>query len=161
MITTKFQNPKSLPRLLLSSRWMVGLGCGARSYTDTLHYSNDYAVGAREVQQILQAYIKTPLESFDYVNYGFQLDAEDRRRRFILLSLLSDEGLNEAAYQHQFGSDVIADFPELSQLFSLNLAIANQQIISLTETGIERSDVIGAWLFSDRVNQLMQTYELK
>ncbi len=84
MITTKFQNPKSLPRLLLSSRWMVGLGCGARSYTDTLHYSNDYAVGAREVQQILQAYIKTPLESFDYVNYGFQLDAEDRRRRFIL-----------------------------------------------------------------------------
>jgi len=79
----------------------------------------------------------------------------------ILLSLLSDEGLNEAAYQHQFGSDVIADFPELSQLFSLNLAIANQQIISLTETGIERSDVIGAWLFSDRVNQLMQTYELK
>lgn len=140
---------------------MIGLGCGARSYTDTLHYSNEYAVGSREIRDILQAYIQTPSESFDYANYGFQLDAEDRRRRYILLSLLSDEGLNEAAYKHRFGSDVIADFPELSQLFSLNLAIANKQIVSLTETGIERSDVIGAWLFSDRVQQLMQTYELK
>lgn len=153
-------NPPS-PVYCCQADGMVGLGCGARSYTDTLHYSNDYAVGARAVHEILQAYIKTPLESFDYVNYGFQLDAEDRRRRFILLSLLSDEGLNEAAYQHRFGSDVIADFPELSQLFSLNLAIANQQIFRLTETGFERSDVIGAWLFSDRVNQLMQAYELK
>ena len=64
-------------------------------------------------------------------------------------------------YKHQFGSDVMVDFPELSQLFTLNLAIAHEQTFTLTETGIERSDVIGAWLFSDRVQQLMQTYDLK
>ncbi len=140
---------------------MLGLGCGARSYTDTLHYANDYAVGAKEIKDILQAYIQTPSEAFYYINYGFQLDAEERRRRYILLSLLSDEGLNQLDYKHQFGSDVMVDFPELSQLFTLNLAIAHEQTFTLTETGIEKSDVIGAWLFSDRVNQLMQTYELK
>jgi oxygen-independent coproporphyrinogen-3 oxidase len=139
---------------------MVGLGCGARSYTDTLHYSNDYAVGYREIRDILQAYIQTPDEVFQYANYGFQLDAEERRRRYILLSLFSDEGLNLADYQNQFGTDVIA-FPELSQLLSLNLATQVKQILRLTEVGIEKSDVIGAWLFSEKVNQLMQSYELK
>ena len=139
---------------------MVGLGCGARSYTDTLHYSNDYAVGSREIRDILQAYIQTPDDAFEYANYGFQLDAEERRRRYILLSLFSDKGLNLADYQNQFGTDVIA-FPELSQLLSLNLATQEKQILRLTEVGIEKSDVIGAWLFSEKVNQLMQTYDLK
>lgn len=139
---------------------MVGLGCGARSYTDTLHYSNDYAVGSREIRDILQAYIQTPDEVFEYANYGFQLDAEERRRRYILLSLFSDEGLNLTDYQNQFGTDVIA-FPELSQLLSLNLATQEKQILRLTEVGIEKSDVIGAWLFSEKVNQLMQSYDLK
>jgi oxygen-independent coproporphyrinogen-3 oxidase len=139
---------------------MVGLGCGARSYTDTLHYSNDYAVGSREIRDILQAYIQTPDEAFDYANYGFELDAEERRRRYILLSLFSDEGLNLTDYQNQFGADVIA-FPELSQLLSLNLATQEKQILRLTEVGIEKSDVIGAWLFSEKVNHLMQSYDLK
>jgi len=36
---------------------MVGLGCGARSYTRALHYSGEYAVGATGVREILAAYI--------------------------------------------------------------------------------------------------------
>ena len=39
---------------------MVGLGCGARSYTDDLHYSNEYAVGGKGIREILQGYIQTP-----------------------------------------------------------------------------------------------------
>ena len=140
---------------------MVGLGCGARSYTDTLHYSNDYAVGSKEIRDILQAYIQTQDESFDYANYGFVLDADERRRRYILLSLLCDEGLNLATYHNLFDTSVPADFPELFQLLPLNLATQDEQILRLTEVGIERSDAIGAWLFSDQVQQLMQTYEVK
>ncbi|GAX44726.1 oxygen-independent coproporphyrinogen III oxidase [Tolypothrix sp. NIES-4075] len=152
--------PSPTPVYSCQADGMVGLGCGARSYTDTLHYSNDYAVNSREIRDILQAYIQTPDEVFEYANYGFQLDAEERRRRYILLSLLSDEGLNLADYQNQFGTDVIG-FPELSQLLSLNLATQDEQILRLTEVGIEKSDVIGAWLFSEQVNQLMHSYELK
>ncbi|OUL19019.1 coproporphyrinogen III oxidase [Nostoc sp. T09] len=140
---------------------MVGLGCGARSYTDSLHYSNEYAVSAKGISDILQAYIQTPDELFDYTHYGFQLDTDEQRRRYILLSLLSHEGLNLVAYRQRFGSDVYADFPELSELLTLNLAIKDGEILQLTEFGIERSDTIGAWLFSKKVQKLMQGYELK
>jgi oxygen-independent coproporphyrinogen III oxidase len=140
---------------------MLGLGCGARSYTDGLHYSNEYAVGSKEIRDILQAYIQTPDESFDYAHYGFKLDADEQRRRFILLSLLSDEGLNYASYSQRFASDVNEDFPELIELFSFNLATQDEQVLRLNETGIERSDTIGAWLFSEKVQQMMNDYELK
>ncbi|MEH2176952.1 STM4012 family radical SAM protein [Nostoc sp.] len=140
---------------------MIGLGCGARSYTNTLHYSNEYAVGAKGISEILQAYIQTADESFDYAHYGFQLNAEEQRRRYILLSLLSDEALNCASYRQQFGSEVYADFPEFSEMLALNLAIKDEDILQLTEFGIERSDTIGAWLFSEKVQELMQDYELK
>ncbi len=140
---------------------MVGLGCGARSYTNTLHYSNEYAVGAKGISEILQAYIQTPDELFEYADYGFQLDPEEQRRRYILLSLLSYEGLNLLGYRQRFNSDVYADFPEFSELVALNLAIRDEDILQLTEFGIERSDTIGAWLFSEKVQELMQDYELK
>ncbi|BAY10064.1 STM4012 family radical SAM protein [Calothrix sp. NIES-2098] len=156
-------SPSSLPSPVYCCQadGMVGLGCGARSYTDTLHYSNEYAVGAKGISDILQAYIQTPDELFEYAHYGFQLDAEEQRRRYILLSLLSHEGLNLLAYRQRFGSDVYADFPELSELLTLNLAIKHEEILQLTEFGIERSDTIGAWLFSEEVQELMQGYELK
>ena len=35
---------------------MVGLGCGARSYTRGLHYSREYAVGAAAIRGILADY---------------------------------------------------------------------------------------------------------
>ncbi|MEW6491965.1 MAG: STM4012 family radical SAM protein [Cyanobacteriota bacterium] len=139
---------------------MVGLGCGARSYTNSLHYSCNYAVSDKEVRHILEAYINTPDAAFDSANYGFKLDAEERCRRYILLSLLSDEGLNLAAYRTHFGTEAFADLPELSQLMPLGLAKFQQEALRLTDAGIERSDTIGSWLFSDRVCRLMQTYEL-
>ncbi len=140
---------------------MVGIGCGARSYTDDLHYSNEYAVGGKGIREILQGYIKTPEDSFDFVNYGFQLDAEEKRRRYILLSLLSHEGLSFSKYQTRFNTKAIEDFPELSELFDLNLAIEDKGILRLTQIGVEYSDAIGEWLFSAKVRELMQRYELK
>ncbi|MEA5567253.1 STM4012 family radical SAM protein [Anabaena sp. UHCC 0399] len=140
---------------------MVGIGCGARSYTDTLHYSNEYAVGSKEVRDILQAYIQTPDETFDYATYGFQLNLEEQHRRYILLSLLSNEGINLTAYQQRFQSNIYTDYPELKQLIDLQFATQPEHILHLTEKGIEHSDTIGAWLFSEQVNQLMQTYNLK
>ena len=140
---------------------MVGLGCGARSYTDELHYSNEYAVGGKGIREILQGYIQTPEDSFDFVNYGFQLDAEDKRRRYILLSLLSHEGLSFSNYKTRFNTKALDDFPELSELFDLDLAIEDKGILQLTQLGVEYSDAIGEWLFSQKVRELMQRYQLK
>jgi oxygen-independent coproporphyrinogen-3 oxidase len=160
-LSTSSSASPSSPIYCCQADGMVGLGCGARSYTNSLHYSNEYAVGAKGIRDILQAYIQTPDELFEYAHYGFQLDAQEQRRRYILLSLLSHQGLNIAAYYQQFGSDVYADFSELSELLTLNLAIKDEEILQLTEFGIERSDTIGAWLFSEKVQELMQDYDLK
>jgi oxygen-independent coproporphyrinogen III oxidase len=140
---------------------MVGLGCGARSYTDGLHYSNEYAVGAKGIRDILQAYIQTPDENFDVASYGFKLDADEQHRRYILLSLLSNEGVNIASYRQRFGSNLYEDFSEIEELFALNLGMEDGKVLRLNSDGIEKSDVIGSWLFSENVQNLMDEYEMK
>src|SRR5262245_65326792 len=101
---------------------MVGLGCGARSYTRALHYSGEYAVGATGVREILAAYfakasnmVKTD-DAFDFVDYGFRLDGAERRRRFVIQSLLQVEGLDFDAYRARFVSEAMDDLPELASL---------------------------------------------
>ena len=160
-----FQKPGksdiSAPVYCCQADGMVGLGCGARSYTKQLHYASEYAVGAKGIQSILQAYLDTPTESFDYINYGFTLDTEDRQRRYILISLLSNEGLSFKQYHYNFGTELSIDYPELTELLELKLATKNRDTISLTELGIERSDTIGYWFFSSKVRQLISEYELE
>jgi oxygen-independent coproporphyrinogen-3 oxidase len=67
---------------------MVGLGCGARSYTHALHYSSEYAVGARGVRAILNDYVKKDAAAFDHADYGFALEPDEQRRRYIIQSQL-------------------------------------------------------------------------
>jgi oxygen-independent coproporphyrinogen III oxidase len=140
---------------------MVGLGCGARSYTKSLHYANDYAVGAKAVRSILDHYIAQSDLELGTINYGFELDQAEQQRRFLLLSLLTQPGLNILDYQHRFGSSVLADFPELLKLIDWGLVQHQGQVMQLTTLGLERSDAIGPWLFSESVQKLIQTYEVK
>lgn len=140
---------------------MVGLGCGARSYTRSLHYSNDYAVRAKEIRSIIEHYMTCDEAVFASADYGFALDREEQQRRFMLLSLLSEEGLDCLAYCDRFSSDALTDFPQLQQLIDWDLADWQTDLLTLTELGFEHSDAIGPWLFSDRVHALMTQYTLK
>jgi oxygen-independent coproporphyrinogen-3 oxidase len=137
---------------------MVGLGCGARSYTSTLHYATEYAVGTREVGAIIADYAARPASSFGYADYGFQLDPEDRRRRHVIQSLLSPEGLDLAEYARRFGTEATVDMPELAELGSLRLAERSGDELLLTVEGLERSDAIGPWLDSAKVRSLKEGY---
>lgn len=139
---------------------MLGLGCGARSYTRTLHYSHEYAVGRAGVRAILHDYIGRSSAEFSTVRYGFQLDHEEQRRRYTIQSLLQVEGLERAAYCARFGSEVLSDLPALYRLAEHDLARIESERIVLTEAGIERSDAIGPWLNSAAVNQLMGGFVL-
>lgn len=69
---------------------MVGLGCGARSYTSRLHYSFEYAVGAGQVRSIIDDYVRET--DFTTARVGFEVDDEERRRRHLIQSLLQAEG---------------------------------------------------------------------
>jgi oxygen-independent coproporphyrinogen-3 oxidase len=137
---------------------MVGLGCGARSYTQGLHYSSEYAVGAAGVKEILRAYVARPEESFALADYGFRLDGEDQRRRYVIQSLLQEEGLSFAAYTARFGSSVWEDLPQLAELEELGLTVQRDGRLTPTAAGLEQSDVIGPWLYSAKVQELMGAY---
>ena len=137
---------------------MVGLGCGARSYTGALHYGSEYAVGGRGVRAILDDYAARPDHAFDRADFGCRLDEDDRRRRYVIQSLLSGEGLDGAGYLRRFGTDPFADLPGLAELEELGLAVRSADRLALTDSGLERSDAIGPWLYSERVRRLMEDY---
>ncbi len=138
---------------------MIGLGCGARSYTSSLHYSYEYAVGRKVLAKILETYLCRDDRALSKVEYGFRLDQEDRRRRYLILSLLQCEGLNRTAYADQFDADVLADFPMLRQLQDHDYLEIDDDRARLTESGIEYSDAIGPWLASSKVKQLEASYQ--
>ncbi|MET0422368.1 MAG: STM4012 family radical SAM protein [Actinoplanes sp.] len=136
---------------------MVGLGCGARSYTRDLHYSFDYAVSVSEVRAVLDDYLSRPAADFGYAEIGFALDQAEQRRRWLLKSLLRAEGVDPVAYRGRFGTDAAADFPELAELAGRGWADG----LRLTAAGLARSDAIGPWLTSPGVRQRMDRYVLR
>jgi oxygen-independent coproporphyrinogen-3 oxidase len=135
---------------------MVGLGCGARSYTTALHYSFDYAVGVGQVRAIIDDYLRRPATDFDVAEYGFTLDAVEQRRRWLLKSLLRTEGAERVRYAARFGSTVDDDFPSLRELADAGYVDAAR--IRLTPAGLAYSDAIGPWLVSPQVRAAMAGY---
>jgi oxygen-independent coproporphyrinogen III oxidase len=140
---------------------MVGLGCGARSYTRGLHYSLDYAVGPKGVKGIIADYLASGPNEFATAHHGFALDLHEQRRRYLLQSILNVAGLDVSRYTARFGTDPVDDFPDLRTFAELGLLAHDYNHWIPTPLGLERSDVIGPWLFSDRVQNLMAGYELK
>ncbi|MGI5182046.1 STM4012 family radical SAM protein [Dactylosporangium sp. CA-152071] len=130
---------------------MVGLGCGARSYTTGLHYSFDYAVSVRQVRGILDDYLARPAEDFDVAEVGFVLDGTEQRRRWLLKSLLRAPGVEPAAYRARFGTGVDDDFPALGLLRDSGHLDGHR----LTAEGLAHSDAIGPWLISAGVRAAM------
>ncbi|MER7335863.1 MULTISPECIES: STM4012 family radical SAM protein [unclassified Micromonospora] len=135
---------------------MVGLGCGARSYTTSLHYSFDYAVSVTEVRAVLDDYLARPADDFRHAEFGFTLDGAEQRRRWLLKSLLRVDGVDPAAYRARFGRPPGDDFPELGRL--VDRGWATDGGLRLTPAGLARSDAVGPWLTSARVRDAMTGY---
>lgn len=152
---------KNSPIYCCQSDGMIGLGCGARSYTTNLHYSNEYAVDQKNIINIIDQYINTEPDLFRDVDNGFILNQDEQKRRYILISLLSEEGINLEKYQKLFSSNLLLDFADLKQLLKYELAYQKYDVIKLTLLGLEKSDIIGYWLFSSQVISLMNSYQLK
>jgi coproporphyrinogen III oxidase-like Fe-S oxidoreductase len=136
----------------------LGLGCGARSTTATLHYSSEYAVGRASVKEILAAHLARPPESFRVAHFGAILSLADRKRGHILRALLEVAGLSRDNYRDAFGADVLDDVPQLPLLEDAGLAVVDDAHIRLTNTGLERADVIGPRLYTAEVTTRMESY---
>jgi oxygen-independent coproporphyrinogen-3 oxidase len=140
---------------------MVGLGCGARSYTRALHYSLDYAVRPAGVKAIIADYLVRSRDELSVADHGFALDADEQRRRYLLQSVLTAGGLDAARYAARFGTDPDADFPDLRDFAGLGLLAFDGARWSPTPLGLERSDALGPWFFSIRVRGLTAGYEAR
>jgi oxygen-independent coproporphyrinogen III oxidase len=139
---------------------MVGIGCGARSYTQRLHYSSEYGVSRRSVGDILGHYLQREDGEFAYADHGFALDEDEQRRRFVIQSLLIRSGLDREAYRRRFGNDCLNDLPQLNELQVRGLARIDAERIVATDEGLARADTIGPWLVSPAVAERMRAYEL-
>jgi coproporphyrinogen III oxidase-like Fe-S oxidoreductase len=140
---------------------MIGLGSGARSYTRALHYSSEYAVGHAGIRDILADYVQRSDEDFSRVDYGFHLDPEDQRRRYVIKSILRWDGLNIDDYQAVFGSNPLDDLVELRELTARAYLMQDDRWLRPTSLGLEYSDWVGPYLFSDSVRALSGAYELR
>jgi oxygen-independent coproporphyrinogen III oxidase len=146
------------PVYCCQSDGMVGIGCGARSYTSRLHYASDYGVSQRAISTIIDAYLARDEASFAYADHGVALDLDERRRRHVIQSLLIAPGLDRNQYHARFGSDCYDDLPQLRELETLRLAAEQDGLLSLTRDGMARADTIGPWLASASITGRMQAY---
>ncbi|WP_329205295.1 STM4012 family radical SAM protein [Streptomyces sp. NBC_00683] len=141
---------------------MIGLGCGARSYTSSLHYSFDYAVEMREIRGIIDGFTAT--EDFSRAEVGRYVDGDEARRRHLLQSLLQAEGMHHDGYRERFGTDPFGDFPgELGAFEERGWldGAAGPGLLRLSPEGLAHSDALGPELFSPAVRAAMAAYEVK
>ena len=132
---------------------MLGLGPGARSYTTGLHYSTEFAVARASVLGIVGAYCARDADGFAHIRHGIELDRDERMRRDVLKSILRTEGLDRARFAARFGCDAVTALPDLGVLADYGLVEICTTRIVPTEAGLECSDAIGPWLYSDAVRR--------
>ncbi|MHA3916397.1 STM4012 family radical SAM protein [Halovulum sp. GXIMD14793] len=136
---------------------MIGLGPGARSYTRDLHYAMDFAVSRSAVLGVLNRYIAKDRAAFGHVDHGIRLTRAEQARRYLLKSLLHQEGLDPARFRARFGTDPYQAFPELAVLEDTGL-MSRGPVLRLTPAGVERSDAIGPWLYSPSITERMEAF---
>ena len=137
---------------------MIGLGTNARSYTTDVHYSTEYAVSKPDVAEIISKYVAKERTDFMTTSYGIRLSEDDKRRRYLIKSLLKAQGLERAHYRALYGTDVYSDYPELSILTEMALMSEDVDRLRLQGDGFAYSDLIGHWFISPTVKQKMQEY---
>ncbi|MFF8727057.1 STM4012 family radical SAM protein [Streptomyces sp. NPDC015171] len=156
--------PQSADDYACQTDGMIGLGCGARSYTADLHYSFDYAVDMHEIRAIIDDYAGRPAADFARAEYGRRMAPDEARRRHLLQTLLQADGLAVADYRSRFGEDPADCFgPELSRFAERGWLERDSgtQRLRLTPEGLAHSDAIGPELFSPAVRAAMAAYERK
>lgn len=140
--------PVAGPTYCCQTDGMIGLGCGARSYSSRVHYSSRFAVEPAQVQSLINHWIGRTAADFAVADWGVRMTDEDRKRRFVIQSLLTRAGLVEGDYQRRFLDPAEMTFPHLQRLVDEGLAQRSAGVWRLTALGFELSDAIGPSLYS-------------
>jgi oxygen-independent coproporphyrinogen III oxidase len=137
---------------------MIGLGCGARSYTRELHYATRYAVTQAAVRAILGNWIAQSDLDFAFATHGVWLTPEEQRRRYVILSLLQSHGMSRAEFAEQFPEACLDELSGIAELRELGWLIQTEESEKLTPAGLEHSDEVGPLLYSDAVRARLRDF---
>lgn len=137
---------------------MIGLGCGARSYTRNLHYASRFAVTQAGVRAILGTWTEQTDAELAQATHGFRLSLDEQRRRFVILSLLQVSGLTQDEYASRFEGALRDDLPELAELEQRGWLLTTNEAWRLSEAGIENSDSVGPLLYSELARSRMREF---
>ncbi|MBI4818744.1 MAG: STM4012 family radical SAM protein [Deltaproteobacteria bacterium] len=158
---SELDGPTCAPEYSCQQDGMVSLGAGARSYTRTLHYSDEWATSALGVKAIVSEWVARAPQEFERAGYGIALSERDQKTRYLIQSVLHASGLDRGRYRARFGSDPMDDRPELRELSELGLADLTPSSLTLRPQAFELSDAIGPWLYEDHVRELMRGFDLR
>lgn len=137
---------------------MIGLGTNARSYTRSVHYATPYAVGQPRIKYLIESYIQLDEDDFKTAAHGIMLSMEERKRRYLIKSILKCRGMKKQDYFNYFGSECESDFVEIDRLKQMGLLVDSGTHMKLTEKGIMYSDAIGPFLISKTIRRRMASH---
>lgn len=135
----------------------ISIGCGGRSYVGNLHFCTPYAVRQDNCLKIVQDYMER--ENHLQVDYGFVLDEDEQKRRYVIKHILFGTGICKEDYRQHFHSSVEVDFPQLTEWVEQGYAENQEKNIVLTETGFMLSDYLGPQLISSKVAMRMKEWK--
>ncbi|MDO5096442.1 MAG: STM4012 family radical SAM protein [Peptostreptococcaceae bacterium] len=136
----------------------LSLGCGGRSYFDNLHFCEPYVSEKSACESEYQHYLKR--EDF-LANLSFyDLNLDERKRKYAIKNLLYRTGLSLADYKKHFGGELLQDFGFLGELLETKDLICREGRIFLSEQGLGKSDAIGPLFMSEKVKEKMYGNDL-
>lgn len=137
----------------------LGLGAGARSYTNDLHYSLDYMINDYLVKSEIQSYIQNDFLEGRYV--GFFFDDDEKMRRMVTLNLL-DPYISVLDFENKFRIPLFEKFgEEIDALLSVGLIEIVNDKVSLTLKGRKYCDIVASIFISENVKSLYATYAIR
>lgn len=113
---------------------------------------------------MLQLFIKYNYHLFtsQLIDYGIQLTESELKLRYVIKSILHANGLDLQQYSRFFKSEALDEQPKLIALLESGLGfVENGAIVKLTSHGIDFSDAIGPWLYSEIIQSKIKQFELK
>ena len=142
---------------LFAGMSLIGIGAGARTYANNVHYRNCYDPKAH--REAIIEYFNDVNNKRLPVKSAIFLDQEEKMRQYIIYNL---ESLDKKEFRRKFGVRFKEKFSDLiSELFDLNLAQEDWRRIWLTSKGLNYRDLICKQVFSDNVRKMEREYRPK
>lgn len=130
----------------------LGLGCGARSYNEQVHYTTAYTKNGLIARKFIDEYIEKDYK--DLQLYGFEMNGDENKRRTMIYAFFMGK-LDRKIYFDKYGTDALQDFPvELGALLQNDLIEIKDNEISLTRKGRKYTDLVGSIFWSERVESM-------